>query len=273
MCKNLCRLRRVCWLILESSPWFSPGPMQALVDSGQKAGMTWANQMPIDRFVLQIEALSTAFAVRGARTPLEIKAVESARDRAAVAALAESCRRQDGPFMQVSATGLAGELASRPGREVHAGWPGPRRRSPAQKRRAPARWGWSRSLRRRRRPADQPAGFRSAGWSCIPRPAAVEWQERSSIMPCTMRGRAERRQSSPTRGPTGPPPSPSGRRWKETGKENGDSHHLSDYTAERRNCRCVAAVWMPYFGMAKSMIKCSKSRLAPVESPSERYAS
>jgi ribosomal protein S18 acetylase RimI-like enzyme len=95
--------------------------MQALVDSGQKAGMTWANQMPIDRFVLQIEALSTAFAVRGARTPLEIKAVESARDRAAVAALAESCRRQDGPFMQVSATGLAGELASRPGREVH-GW-------------------------------------------------------------------------------------------------------------------------------------------------------
>lgn len=95
--------------------------MQALVETGQNTGMSGTNQMPIDRYMLEIEALSTAFAVRGARTPLEIKAIESARDRAAVAALAESCRRQNGPSMQVSATGLAGELASRPGREVH-GW-------------------------------------------------------------------------------------------------------------------------------------------------------
>lgn len=77
--------------------------------------------MPIDRFVMPIDSLGAALAARGAPTLLEINAVESARDRAAVAALAESCRGQDGPSMQVSATGLAGELVSRPGREVH-GW-------------------------------------------------------------------------------------------------------------------------------------------------------
>ena len=138
-----------------------------------------------------------------------------------------------------------------------AGWPGPRRQSPAQNRRATARWGWSRSLRRRRRPADQPAGFRSAGWWCIPMPAAVEWQERSSTMPCNMRGRAERRQSSPTRGPTGPPPSPSGKRWKEKGNEKADSHHLSDGPGRQAGVTSTGARGPP-------VVTASRRRHAPV---------
>ena len=77
--------------------------------------------MTLARFVLQIEPSIAAFAIRGSRNALEIVAVEIARDRAAVAALAAACRRDDGPSVQVSAAGLVGELSSRPGREVR-GW-------------------------------------------------------------------------------------------------------------------------------------------------------
>lgn len=77
--------------------------------------------MPLTRFVINLEDCGPGLAVQGAHTLLEIVNIDRARDRAAISALAASCRRQDGPFMQISTTGLVGETASRPGREVH-GW-------------------------------------------------------------------------------------------------------------------------------------------------------